>query len=112
MALKISNRLLNTVEYNPRYFPSPEVYRPSRWYDTTTDDAYTAFSVGPRSCIGKKFAVTEAIAFLSNLLRDYSVEPLLKDGENLESWKERVLGRTEVKLTFSISEAPLRFRKR
>lgn len=56
--------------------------------------------------------MTEAVAFISNLLRDYSVEPLLKDGESMEHWKERVLGRTTVKLTLSIVEAPLRFKRR
>lgn len=36
-------------EYNPRYFPDPNAFKPSRWYEQeTTDksDMYTAFSVG------------------------------------------------------------------
>jgi cytochrome P450 len=100
------------LEYNPRVFPSPEVYKPSRWYNATTDDAYTAFSIGPRACIGKKFALVEAVAFLANILRDYSVEPLLKEGQSVEEWGEKVLKTTEIRITLTIAEAPLTFRRR
>lgn len=78
----------------------------------STEDSYTAFSVGPRACIGRRFALTESLAFIANVLRDYSVEPLLKDGESQDAWKERVLGKAAIKLTLSIAEAPLIFKRR
>ncbi|KAF7325930.1 hypothetical protein MKEN_00443900 [Mycena kentingensis (nom. inval.)] len=34
------------VQYNPRYAPNPEEYRPSRWYGLPTDsEQFTAFSI-------------------------------------------------------------------
>ena len=34
------------TEYNPRYFDEPEKYKPSRWFNISNDEAFTAFSVG------------------------------------------------------------------
>ncbi|CAA7270196.1 unnamed protein product [Cyclocybe aegerita] len=80
------------VQYNPRYFDEPEKYKPSRWYGVSNEsEAFSAFSIGPRACIGRKFATTEAVAFLSVLLRDYRVEPIYQPGETKEQWQDRVL---------------------
>ena len=40
-----------SIEYNPKYFPDPALYKPSRWYGEDGTgivdfDAYTAFSFG------------------------------------------------------------------
>ncbi|GLB42270.1 putative cytochrome P450 [Lyophyllum shimeji] len=73
------------VQYNPRYFDEPEKYKPSRWYGISNEsEAFSAFSIGPRACIGRRFATTEAVAFLTMLLRDWEVEPILKQGETKE----------------------------
>ena len=55
--------------------------------------------LGVRSCIGRKFAVTEAVAFLAMLLRDWRVEPLMKMGESKDEWRKRAF---EVKLTLTL----------
>ena len=37
------------AEYNPRYFPDPYEFKPSRWYNAegvVESEAYTAFSIG------------------------------------------------------------------
>ncbi|EGN98752.1 hypothetical protein SERLA73DRAFT_89745 [Serpula lacrymans var. lacrymans S7.3] len=112
------------VQYNPRYFSEPEVYRPSRWYrktasadrdDKKTDlqdsEDFTAFSVGPRACIGRKFAATEAVCLLTLLLRDWRVEPLLEKGETAEEWRQRVMQATLL-LTMGVKDVPVRFVKR
>ncbi|TEB34368.1 cytochrome P450 [Coprinellus micaceus] len=80
------------LQYNPRYFEDPESFKPSRWCGVSKDsDAFTAFSIGPRECIGRKFATVEAVALLALLLRDFKIEPLLLNGETLDAWKTRVL---------------------
>ncbi|KAF9243482.1 cytochrome P450 [Melanogaster broomeanus] len=105
----------------------PEEFRPSRWYKKNQGDAnekeelseseeYTAFSVGPRSCIGRKFATTEAMCFLASLLRDWRVEPLLAmkpDGkvETQDEWRERVMQAT-ISFTMGIKNVPLRLVRR
>lgn len=101
------------LQNNTRYFPEPEKYKPSRWYGATTapEPEFTAFSFGPRQCIGRKFATTEAVAFLTLLLRDWKVEPLLNDGETNDQWKERVM-QGKLLLTLGIRNVPLRFIRR
>ncbi|KAH0580883.1 hypothetical protein H2248_012042 [Termitomyces sp. 'cryptogamus'] len=100
------------IQYNPRYFDEPEEYKPSRWYNISSEsEAFSAFSIGPRTCIGRKFATTEAVAFLTVLLRDWKVEPILKDGETKEGWRKRVLDARLV-LTLGVADVPLRFTKR
>jgi hypothetical protein len=39
---------LRNTEYNPRYFPEPEKYKPSRWYGikTSPEVEFSAFSIG------------------------------------------------------------------
>ena len=46
-----------------------------------------AFSTGPRSCLGERFAITESICILANVVRKYEI--LLPDGIKLKSFEER-----------------------
>ncbi|KAK1217172.1 hypothetical protein PQX77_020180 [Marasmius sp. AFHP31] len=101
------------IHRNPRYYEDPEEYKPSRWHAVPNDsEQFTAFSFGPRTCIGRKFATTEAVAFLTVLLRDWKVEPLLQSGETPEGWKKRVM---DAKLGFTMvvhTDVPLKFTRR
>ncbi|KAK7044658.1 cytochrome P450 [Favolaschia claudopus] len=100
------------VQWNPRYFEHPHVYNPSRWYGLPADsEKFTAFSVGPRACIGRKFATVEATCFLALLLRDWKVLPVLRDGENKEEWGARML-QANIGLTLGVHNIPLRFERR
>ncbi|KAG1905445.1 cytochrome P450 [Suillus fuscotomentosus] len=112
------------VHYNPEYFPDPEEFKPARWYANSTSNAYiaggedhTGFSVGPRSCLGKKFATTEAVCFLVLLLRDWRVEPLLSvnvstgEKETKEEWRKRVM-QAKMTITLGVRDVPLTFTKR
>ncbi|KAG9315227.1 cytochrome P450 [Chiua virens] len=107
-------------EYNPYHFSDPEEFRPSRWYrkqqgsdGKDESEEYTAFSIGPRACLGRKFASVEGVCFLASLLRDWRVEPLLAlqtNGrvETVDEWRERVLQAT-MNVTLGIKDVPLRF---
>ncbi|EIM88975.1 cytochrome P450 [Stereum hirsutum FP-91666 SS1] len=103
------------VHYNPRHFPEPNKYKPSRWYGNLQDlEAMTAFSIGPRACIGRKFAAIEAVCFLTLLLRDWRVEPApssMKPGETGEEWKERMMD-AKVFLTLGPGSVPVRLVRR
>ncbi|KAF9467919.1 cytochrome P450 [Collybia nuda] len=100
------------VQYNPRYFDEPQKYKPSRWYGSVNEsEAFSAFSIGPRACIGRKFATTESVAFLTMLLRDWRVQPTLRTGETREQWRERVLDARLV-LTLGVADVPVRFTRR
>jgi len=108
------------VQYHERYFSEPEEFRPSRWYkqDSTENESeeYTAFSFGPRACLGRKFASMEGVCFLAMLLRDWRIEPLFAmqpNGqlETVDEWRDRVL-QAKVDITLGINDVPLRFVRR
>ncbi|KAG8709982.1 hypothetical protein FRC09_000369 [Ceratobasidium sp. 395] len=45
------------IHYNPKYWPEPEEFRPSRFIGPYNKDALVTFSVGRRTCIGQKQVV-------------------------------------------------------
>ncbi|KAF8345233.1 cytochrome P450 [Amanita rubescens] len=98
---------------NPRYYDEPEKYKPSRWYQTENleSELFTGFGVGARACIGRKFAVTEAVAFLTMLLRDWQVEPMLKTGESKEEWKARLF-QPKIGFALGMQDVPVKFTRR
>jgi len=100
------------VQYNPRYFDEPDKFKPSRWYGVSPEsDMFTAFSVGTRACLGRMFGLSESIAFLTSLLKQWKVEPLLSGGETKEQWKNRVL-EAELVITLGVANMPIRFVRR
>ncbi|KAF8903942.1 cytochrome P450 [Gymnopilus junonius] len=100
------------AQLNPRYFDKPEEFRPSRWYGLATDsEAFSAFSIGPRACIGRKFATVESVCFLSMLLRDFKVQPILRPGETKQQWGNRVLD-AKIVITLGMADVPVRFVRR
>jgi len=99
------------LHYNHRIFYDPGRYDPSRWYGVRESDM-TFFSIGPRACIGRKFAIVEALCFLSLFLRDWKVDPLLNEGETVDQWKDRCLQAGFVGLTFGVRDVPLKITRR
>ncbi|KAL5483373.1 hypothetical protein ACEPAI_8604 [Sanghuangporus weigelae] len=101
--------------YNAQSFPEPESFKPQRWKRSSktsgavptaqvtqadeitgsssisTFEGFIGFAYGPRTCIGHKFAKVESVAFLTLLLRDWRVVPVMKVGESKEAWRNRVL---------------------
>lgn len=61
---------------DPKNFPNPEEFMPSRWADPSTirPFSYLTFSSGPRSCIGERLAMLEIKIMLIELLRGFSIE--------------------------------------
>ncbi|KAF7344595.1 hypothetical protein MSAN_01941600 [Mycena sanguinolenta] len=87
------------VQHNPRYFEDPEEYKPSR-------------CIGPRACLGRRFATVEATCFLAMLLRDWQVLPVLRDGEIKEAWRARVLNDVHVSITMKAGDFPIKLARR
>jgi cytochrome P450 len=68
------------VQHNAEYFPDPFEYRPERWLSDSEKvqiarSAFTPFSIGPRSCLGKGLALTELNLTLAYLLVKYDLRP-------------------------------------
>ncbi|KAJ7075508.1 cytochrome P450 [Mycena belliarum] len=100
------------VHHNPHVFPDPNEFRPSRWYGVPEADV-PMFGAGPRACIGKKFSHTEALCFLSLLLRDWKIDVPLNLGESRAQYEDRVMGRAgRVGLSFGCGSIALKMSRR
>ncbi|KAH7917032.1 cytochrome P450 [Leucogyrophana mollusca] len=98
------------LHYNPRHFPEPEEYRPSRWYDVPESE-HSFYSIGPRACTGRKFANTEACCFLAHLLREWRLKIVLRPGESRQQWRARVL-RAKATMTLGVGDVPVQLVRR
>ncbi|XP_071631439.1 cytochrome P450 4g15-like isoform X2 [Temnothorax longispinosus] len=58
-----------------KYYPNPTVFNPDNFLPERTQQrhsyAYIPFSAGPRSCIGRKYALLKLKVLLSTILRNY-----------------------------------------
>ncbi|KAG8751176.1 hypothetical protein FRC12_012554 [Ceratobasidium sp. 428] len=107
---------LAAVHYNPRHWPEPEVFRPTRFTDAYNKDAFLSFGTGRRACVGRKFAETEATAVLATVLAQYEISIdhskfTSIPGESLEARRERLL-RPFYMLTMAPENLPLVFKRR
>ncbi|KAL1488827.1 hypothetical protein ABEB36_014623 [Hypothenemus hampei] len=66
---------------DPQYFRDPDKFNPERFdpkKNTITPYTYLPFGLGPRSCIGNRFAIMEMKCFLFHLLSKYEIVPTEK----------------------------------
>ncbi|XP_069676206.1 cytochrome P450 9e2-like [Periplaneta americana] len=70
------------LHHDPKYFPKPEKFDPERFSDVNKDNinqyAYLPFGLGPRSCIGNRFALMEAKIALVHLLTRFNLKVVAK----------------------------------
>ncbi|XP_073825200.1 probable cytochrome P450 6a17 [Musca autumnalis] len=63
------------IHHNPDYYPQPELFRPERFDDAEISKrpavAYLPFGVGPRACMGIRFAKMQVAFCLALLLTHY-----------------------------------------
>ena len=79
---------VQTVHHSHEYYPNPEIWDPQRFMPENRDklvpDTYMPFGIGPRNCVGMRFALMEAktaIAYLVNrfeFIRTSYTKPLTK----------------------------------
>lgn len=64
--------------HDPKYFPEPEKFNPDRFSDENRGnidpDTYLPFGIGPRNCIGSRFALMELKTIFYYLLLNFSFE--------------------------------------
>lgn len=69
-----------------RYFNDPEVFQPERWDNDLEKQlprgVYVPFSDGPRVCIGKNFALMEAVLLLATIAQRFQLD--LVPDQNIE----------------------------
>ncbi|KAK3429902.1 hypothetical protein EUGRSUZ_E01403 [Eucalyptus grandis] len=69
-----------TTHKNPKYFPDPEKFDPSRFEGNgLTPFTYVPFGGGPRMCPGKEYARLEILIFIHNLVTKFKLEKVIPD---------------------------------
>lgn len=63
---------------NPKYFPQPDKFAPDRFSaegrGKIDPNAFVSFGIGPRNCIGSRFALMEAKTIFFYLLSKFTLE--------------------------------------
>ncbi|KAI5928377.1 cytochrome P450 [Camillea tinctor] len=86
--LKVGDRTLNIPPAHPKYWPDPNIWKPSRWIirPSPTDqihnkellepkqNTYFLWSSGSQNCPGKKFSEVGAVAVLACLLKSHRLD--------------------------------------
>ncbi|XP_032682973.1 cytochrome P450 9e2-like [Odontomachus brunneus] len=63
------------LHHDPKYFPNPDKFDPERFSDENKDNivpyTYMPFGLGPRKCIGNRFALMETKLLIAYLLHKF-----------------------------------------
>lgn len=66
------------MHMDPQYFPDPEKFDPERFNDENKNNinpyVYMPFGIGPRQCIGNRFALMETKILIAHLLRKFVIK--------------------------------------
>ncbi|CAE6481364.1 unnamed protein product [Rhizoctonia solani] len=65
---------ITAVHFNSTYWPEPEKFRPKIFLEPYNKDVFLLFSIGPRSCLGRRFAEIEGIVALAMLIERYEIK--------------------------------------
>lgn len=81
---------LNPLHMDPQHYPSPDVFNPDRFSDSSYKPTpfFMPFGNGPRICIAMKFATTMMKVCLARVLFEYSVK--ISDKIEMDSKKNDV----------------------
>ena len=67
------------IHRDPKYFPDPEKFDPERFSDENKNNivpyTYIPFGLGPRQCIGNRFALMEVKLLMVHLLQKFVIKP-------------------------------------
>nr|XP_023014564.1 cytochrome P450 9e2-like [Leptinotarsa decemlineata] len=70
------------IHYDPKYYPDPERFDPERFSDENKRKidpfTYMPFGLGPRLCIGSRFALLETKLLFFHLLSHFELVPVEK----------------------------------
>ncbi|XP_026324727.1 probable cytochrome P450 9f2 [Hyposmocoma kahamanoa] len=69
--------MVNSIHMDEKYWPEPEKFDPDRFSDENKHNikpfTFMPFGMGPRNCIGSRFAILELKVLLFDLISNYKV---------------------------------------
>ncbi|XP_044004675.1 cytochrome P450 9e2-like [Aphidius gifuensis] len=75
------------IHMDPNYFPQPDKFDPERFNDDNKDNilpnTLIGFGLGPRKCIGERFAVMETKIIIAKILKKFIINPTDKTKEKI-----------------------------
>lgn len=111
--------------FNPDlWFPSNDIaeekdsaHRDSAHFLRPKAGTFIPFSDGSRGCLGKRFALVELCAIVTRVLAEYSVELVVKDGDEWQSARDEaarvLLEEVEFHMSLRVTgKVPVRFVRR
>ncbi|XP_076657333.1 uncharacterized protein LOC143361644 [Halictus rubicundus] len=70
---------IQMLHWDPKYFPDPERFDPERFSEENKKNivpySYLPFGLGPRMCVGNRFALMEVKIMMVHLLQRFVIEP-------------------------------------
>ncbi|XP_011155385.2 cytochrome P450 9e2 [Solenopsis invicta] len=73
------------LHHDPKYFPNPNKFDPERFNDENKDSivpyTYLPFGLGPRMCVGNRFALMETKILIAQLLQKFTLKTTEKTVE-------------------------------
>lgn len=83
------------LHHDPKYYPEPEKFDPERFNDENKHNinpyTYLPFGVGPRNCIGSRFALMECKTLFYYLILNFELVPVKKTNIPLKIVKSFML---------------------
>ncbi|KAK4873607.1 hypothetical protein RN001_012967 [Aquatica leii] len=71
-----------SIHRDPKYYPNPEKFDPERFSEKNkhllTPSSFLAFGMGPKNCVGSRFALLEVKLLLFALLKKFEIVPVSK----------------------------------
>jgi len=96
------------TQRDPRWFPEPERFDPTRFERANEERlpacAWFPFGAGPRACVGRGFAMMEAVLVLAAILRHCQLEAPPGQADPELEWQLSLHPRGQLRLIFRYAD--------